>query len=179
MQPIYGGEKITTSAYKGLKNYGNAVKSLATLNIGKAIADTAKGTYYTGKTAVKIPTRALYHGVYSPAKYIGKKAFQHTTSKKLGKKELAEIPVTRGKRPSKKTVVKESDWKTYYGSNTEVKSLPKDELKRYVLMLCRNKKELTYYETKYLFTFNVLENDSYMNDNILGRFFRKDLISAE
>ena len=79
----------------------------------------------------------------------------------------------------KKVVVKESDWKTYYGSNTEVKSLPKDELKRYVLMLCKNKKELTYWETKYLFQYNVLEDDRYMNDNILGKFYRKDLISAE
>jgi len=109
--------------------------------------------------------------------YIGKKAFQHTTNKKLGKKELAEIPITRGKRPSKKSVTKESDWKTYYGSNTEVKSLPKDELKRYVMKLCKTKKELTYWETKYLFQYNVLTDTKYMNDNILGRFFRKDLIS--
>jgi len=108
--------------------------------------------------------------------YIGKKAFQHTTSKKLGKKELAEIPITRGKRPSKKSVTKESDWKTYYGSNTEVKSLPKDELKRYVMKLCKTKKELTYWETKYLFQYNVLTDTKYMNDNILGRFFRKDLL---
>jgi hypothetical protein len=108
--------------------------------------------------------------------YIGKKAFQHTTTKKLGKKELTEIPVTRGKRPTKKTVVKESDWKTYYGSNTEVKSLPKEELTRMVLRLCKSKKELTYYETKYLFDYNVLENDMYMNDNILGKFYRKDLL---
>ena len=108
-------------------------------------------------------------------KYIGKKAFQHTTNKKLGKKELAEIPVTRGKRPSKKVVVKESDWKTYYGSNTEIKLLPKDEMKRYVLMLCRNKKELTYWETKYLFQYNVLQDECYYNDNILGKFYRKDL----
>ena len=111
--------------------------------------------------------------------YVGKKAFQHTTTKKLGKKELAEIPVGRGKRPSKKTVVKESDWKTYYGSNTEIKSLPKDELKRYVLMLCKTKKQLTYCETKYLFHYNVLEDDRYLNDNILGKFYRKDLITAE
>ena len=80
IQPIYGGEKITTTALKGLKNYGNAAKSLATLNIGKAIADTAKGTYYTGKTAVKIPTRALYNGVYSPVKYIGKKTLGIATA---------------------------------------------------------------------------------------------------
>jgi len=99
-----------------------------------------------------------------------------TFTKKLGKKELAEIPVTRGKRPTKKTVVKESDWKSYYGSNTEVKSLPKDELTRMVLRLCKTKKELTYYETKYLFDYNVLENDTYMNDNILGKFYRKDLL---
>lgn len=108
--------------------------------------------------------------------YIGKKNFFHTTNKKLGKKELAEIPVTRGKRPTKKQVVKESDWKTYYGSATEVKSLPKDEMTRYVLKLCKNKKELTYWETKMLFQYNVLEDDRYINDNILGKFFRKDLM---
>jgi hypothetical protein len=111
--------------------------------------------------------------------YIGKKAFQHTTNKKLGKKELAEIPIGRGRRPSKKQVITESDWKTYYGSNTEVKSLPKNELTRVVMKLCKTKKELTYWETKYLFTYNVLEDERYMNDNILGTFFRKDLISAE
>ena len=108
-------------------------------------------------------------------KYIGKKAFQHTTNKKLGKKELAELPITRGKKPTKKQVIKESDWKTYYGSASEIKSLPKDEMKRYVLMLCKTKKQLTYCETKYLFQYNVLEDDRFINDNILGKFYRKDL----
>lgn len=107
--------------------------------------------------------------------YIGKKAFQHTTNKKLGKKELAELPVTRGKKPVKKQVIKESDWKTYYGSASEIKLLPKDEMKRYVLMLCKTKKQLTYCETKYLFHYNVLEDDRFINDNILGKFYRKDL----
>jgi hypothetical protein len=107
--------------------------------------------------------------------YIGKKAFQHTTNKKLGKKELAEIPVTRGKRPTKKQVIKESDWRTYYGSANEIKLLPKDEMKRYVIMLCKTKKQLTYCETKYLFQYNVLEDDRFINDNILGKFYRKDL----
>jgi hypothetical protein len=108
--------------------------------------------------------------------YIGKKNFFHTLNKKLGKKELAEIPITRGKRPSKKSVIKESDWKTYYGSSTEIKSLPKDEMTRYVLKLCKTSKQLTYWETKYLFQYNVLEDDHYINDNILGKFFRKDLL---
>ena len=108
-------------------------------------------------------------------KYIGKKNFFHTTNKKLGKKELAELPVARGKKPTKKQVVKESDWKTYYGSAAEIKVLPKDEMNRYVLKLCKNKKELTYWETKMLFQYNVLEDDRYINDNILGKFYRKDL----
>jgi hypothetical protein len=107
--------------------------------------------------------------------YIGKKAFQHTTNKKLGKKELAELPVARGKKPTKKQVIKESDWKTYYGSANEIKLLPKDEMKRYVIMLCKTKKQLTYCETKYLFQYNVLEDDRFINDNILGKFYRKDL----
>jgi hypothetical protein len=107
--------------------------------------------------------------------YIGKKNFFHTTNKKLGKKELAELPVARGKKPTKKQVVKESDWKTYYGSAAEIKVLPKDEMNRYVLKLCKNKKELTYWETKMLFQYNVLEDDRYINDNILGKFYRKDL----
>ena len=47
--------------------------------------------------------------------YIGKKIFKHTTNKKLGKKELAALPTQRGRVPSKKKVVKESDWKTYGG----------------------------------------------------------------
>ena len=75
--------------------------------------------------------------------YVGRKAFFHNTTKKLGKKELAEIPVTKGRRPTKKLVTKESDWKTYYGSATEVKLYKPEEMMRHVLRLCRTKKELT------------------------------------
>jgi hypothetical protein len=46
-------------------------------------------------------------------------------------------------------------------------------------MICKTKKQLTYWETKSLFHYNVLEDERYMNDNILGKFYRKDLISAE
>jgi hypothetical protein len=113
--------------------------------------------------------------------YIGKKNFFHTTNVKLGKKELIALPVTRGKKPSKKQVIKESDWKTYYGSSSKVKELlktePKDSIVRSVLRLCKSKKELTYYENKYLFQYGVLEDPKrWINDNIQGRFFTKDLV---
>ena len=114
-------------------------------------------------------------------RYIGKKVFHHTTTKKLGKKELTEIPVTRGKRPTKKTVVKESDWKTYYGSAKPILEMLKEgkqqEFKHEILELVYSKKLLTYYECKYLFMYGVLEKPlEYFNDNILGKFYRKDFL---
>lgn len=114
-------------------------------------------------------------------KYIGKKNFFHNTNVKLGKKELANLPVARGKKPTKKLVTKESDWKTYYGSAQEikdsVKQYPKERIIRTLIRLCKSKKELTYYECKYLFDYNVLEpNSGFINDNILGKFYSKDLV---
>jgi hypothetical protein len=114
-------------------------------------------------------------------KYIGKKNFFHNTNVKLGKKELANLPTARGKKPSKKKVTKESDWKTYYGSAQEikdsVKQYPKERITRTLIRLCKTKKELTYYECKYLFDYNVLEpNNGFINDNILGKFYSKDLV---
>lgn len=107
--------------------------------------------------------------------YIGKKNFFHTSNKKLGKKEIAALPITRGRKISTKQVVKESDWKTYYGSAEEIKKIPKTELKRYLIRLCKTKKELTYWEISTLFKYNVLlEPERWINDNIQGRFFRKD-----
>lgn len=113
-------------------------------------------------------------------RYIGKKAFHHTQNKKLSKKEIAALPTQRGRVPSKKKIIKESDWKTYYGSADETKqwakTTPKDKLVRTVICLCKSSKELTYYETKYLFQYDVLADDKrWVNSNILGKFFPKDL----
>jgi hypothetical protein len=76
-------------------------------------------------------------------------------------------------------VVKESDWKTYYGSAKPIMELIKggkqEEFTREILQLVPNKKLLTYYECKYLFKYGVLEHPlEYFNDNILGKFFTKD-----
>ena len=47
---------------------------------------------------------------------------------------------------------------------------------REILELAFEKKHLTYLENKYLFTLEVLENERYFNDNIEGRYFKKDFI---
>ena len=116
--------------------------------------------------------------------YIGKKVLFHNQKKKLGKKELAALTGIVGRRPSYKLVVKESDWKTYYGSQTDIKQLllegKKDEFERTILKCVQSKKQLTYFEIKYQMLYQVLEKpDEFFNDNILGKFFTRDLINIE
>ena len=112
--------------------------------------------------------------------YIGKKVLFHNQKKKLGKKELAALTGVVGRRPSYKLIVKESDWLKYYGSQKDIKQLllegKKDEFERTILKMCFTKKSLTYFEIKYQMLYQVLEKpDDFFNDNILGKFFTKDL----
>ena len=48
-----------------------------------------------------------------------------------------------------------------------------------MIKICYSKIELTYQETKYLFKYNVLEDDTYLNGNILGRFYKGKLKTDE
>jgi len=104
--------------------------------------------------------------------YIGKKVLFHNKKKRLGKK------------PTYKLEVKESDWMNYYGSQKDIKQLllegKKDEFERIILKMCPNKKALTYFEIKYQMIYQVLEKpNEFFNDNILGKFFTKDLDDVE
>ena len=122
----------------------------------------------------------IYISIHQPTgkSYIGKKSLFHNVKKKLTKKQLVE-QTGRGRKPTTEIVQKESDWKTYYGSAKPILDLLKEgkqeEFTREILQLVPNKKLLTYYECKYLFMLGVIEQqDGYFNDNILGKFFRKD-----
>ncbi len=121
----------------------------------------------------------------SNRKYIGKKVLYFERNVKIGKRELEQIKEERkakgigGRAPAKKKVIKESDWKTYYGSQVEIKELVKNgkesDFKREILKFVDNKKHLTYFECKYLFIYEVLENNQeYINDNILAKFYSRD-----
>jgi hypothetical protein len=125
----------------------------------------------------------IYQVTHVPSKfsYIGKKSLHHNIKKKLTKKQLAE-QTGRGRKPTTEVIQKESDWKTYYGSAKPILDLIKEdkqeEFTREILQLVPNKKLLTYYECKYLFVKGVLEEpEKWYNDNILGKFYRKDFIS--
>lgn len=123
----------------------------------------------------------VYRVTHEPSgkMYIGKKVLQFTRKAKLTKKDLALYEGEKGRKPTFKKVVKESDWKTYYGSHKEILALIKDgkedDFKREILTCVPSKKLLTYEETKALFIYEVLQKpNKYFNDNILGKFFRKD-----
>ncbi len=111
--------------------------------------------------------------------YVGKKVLIHNRKVKVTKKDLAMYEGIKGRKPTHKRVSKESDWKTYYGSNKHLKESiekhGKEEFERYIIKLAPNKKLLTYYETQYQFIYQVLEKpEEFYNDNILGKFFTKD-----
>ena len=127
-------------------------------------------------------------------KYIGKKILYFTRKVKLGKKDLKAYEGVVGRKPGYKLAIKESDWKTYWGSNKEmielvekkedrygvkmielVKSELDENWERQIIVTASSKKLLTYFESKYLFIYQVLEKpDEFWNDNILGKFYLKD-----
>lgn len=123
----------------------------------------------------------IYKITHTPSKksYIGKKVLFHNRKVKLTKKELKEYEGVVGRRPSYKIAVKESDWNRYWGSNKPLlellKTEPSENFTKEILIMASTKKLLTYYETQTLFVYRVLEEpEMYFNDNILGKFFRKD-----
>lgn len=109
--------------------------------------------------------------------YIGKKFLYHNKKKKLTKKEIAE-QTGPGRKSTTKIIQCESDWSTYWGSSKEllkdIKDLGVDKFNREILYFARDKKELTYYEIKYQILENVLISPLSYNDNILGKFYKKD-----
>lgn len=110
--------------------------------------------------------------------YIGRKSLYSNVKKKLTKKELAEHEGP-GRKPTKKLVTSESNWQTYWGSNKtileEIKQNGTQDFRKEILKFCFNKKQLTYWELHYQCVEGVLLSEKSYNDNILAKFFRKDL----
>lgn len=95
-------------------------------------------------------------------RYIGRKVFFNTT----------KLPPLKGTK-RRRTKVTESDWLTYYGSNTTIQAHIKadgvDRFQRDILHLCRSKAECGYIEAKLQFEHDVLLSDDFYNDMIMVR----------
>ena len=92
-------------------------------------------------------------------KYVGKKNFWSTR----------RLPPLKGQK-RRRTKKAESDWRTYHGSNEEVKLLVEQSgpqrFKREILRLCKTKGEMSYFEAKEQFDREVLFSDEYYNEFI-------------
>ena len=101
-------------------------------------------------------------------KYVGKKFFW---SKR-------RLPPLKGKS-RRRVVIKESDWKQYYGSSEDLKTLVEnkgeDFYYREILHLCKSKGECSYLEAKEQFDRNVLYRDDYFNEFIGCKIHSKHL----
>lgn len=95
----------------------------------------------------------------SGKKYIGKKNFWRP-----------KVLPKNSKRSRRVRTRVESDWRTYVGSNKEVQKLVEskgiDNYKREILKLCKTKGEMSYYEAKLQFQYDVLLSDEYYNEFI-------------
>ena len=98
----------------------------------------------------------------------------------IGKKNLwakRTLPPLKGTKRKRK-IIKESDWKSYISSNQWIKeeaSADVTAFKKKILQFCYSAKSLTYYELYWQMKYNVLADENSLNDNLLGKFFRKDL----
>jgi hypothetical protein len=103
--------------------------------------------------------------------YIGKKAFCSVQKIKLGKKEEA---LRTDKRLKTYKVVRKLNYANYYSSNATIKEAVKNRIpvERLILKICFSRMEMTYEEVRHQFRFDVLESNKYLNDNILGKFYR-------
>jgi len=118
------------------------------------------------------PTRSLVGFVYiiteleTGKKYVGKKLFWSTR----------KLPPLKGKK-RRRTVVKESDWRDYFGSSEELKSLVEsnggDKYHREILHLCKSKGAMSYLELKEQVERDVLFRDDYYNEFIGAKIHSK------
>ena len=100
--------------------------------------------------------------------YIGKKNFWMT-------RKLKPLKGKTNRRHRRE----ESDWQEYYGSNERLKEMVRafgpDTFEREILILCANKNQMSYFEMKLQFEFDVLVNKQFYNEYIGGRVTARGL----
>lgn len=99
-------------------------------------------------------------------RYVGKKFFTK-----------AGYRTVKGKR---KKIRLASDWETYYGSNKvlleDVERLGVDQFERYIIRLCKNRSECTYWETHYIFQFEALLSDRWYNEWVTCKVSKRHIM---
>jgi len=97
-------------------------------------------------------------------KYIGKKLIRSLIRMKPTKAQLAK------RKNYKRIEWKNKPFARYVGSSKLSSGLTVSN--KEILWLCKDKINLTYYEVKELIERDVLLDDTYLNENILGKFYK-------
>ena len=129
---------------------------------------------YEGKEFSEVPEKVIgfvykISNTLDGREYIGKKLFNFSSKK----------PPKKGK-VRKRRVVKESDWREYFGSNLElihdVKTHGEEHFTREILILCESKGQCNYHEARLQFSLRVLEQpEKWYNQQIRCRIHRSHL----
>lgn len=130
---------------------------------GEILADVPESIPEGAVGFVYIITR-----IDSGRKYIGKKLLKFSRTK-----------VVKGK---KKKMLVESDWKTYFGSNsellTELAEVGPDQYKRDIIKFCFSKSECNYEETRHIMEHRALFSDDYYNSWVTVKVTKSHIKSA-
>ena len=139
---------------------------------------------YCNKLVTKVPDNAIgfvYRITLSTGhQYIGKKnCFKKLKLPALKNGTIREGAERIGKNKDGKRVyfdilTRETDWKEYTSSSDILD--PELITHKTILEWAPTTRSLTYLETKYLFTNSVLEDENYLNRNILNKFFKGKLL---
>lgn len=117
--------------------------------------------YYNNNEITELPEGCeafvyLITNLTNNKKYVGKKLAKFKTTK----------PPLKGKK-NKRRGTKESDWRTYWGSNDHLKedvlNLGEDKFTREILYFCTSRGIASYLEAKEQFDREVLLTDDYYN----------------
>jgi len=125
--------------------------------------------------------------------YYGRKNFFSIRTKRASKKQIKEKGKSAFRRKKQKKGKNAGDWYYYELSKTEMKwqdynSSSKEVLQminngakytKYIVQIVQEESMMNYYEAKSQFCSSVLEEDRFLNDNILGRFFKKNIIGKK
>lgn len=108
--------------------------------------------------------------------YIGKKAFTHSVKSRISKKQ---IKLTKTRKRVQRTA-KDSGWQNYFGSSKQllidIQNYGKQNFIREILYFCKTKAELTFYEAKFQFEYDILRVNSW-NGWILCRVYKSKLMN--
>lgn len=123
--------------------------------------------------------------------YYGRKNFFSVRSKVASKKAIKEKGKSYFRRRKQKKgkkagewiyyeeVRKEMNWQDYNSSSKEVLKMIEDGAiyTKYIVELVEKESMMTYCEAKHQFCSGVLEEEKFLNRNILGRFHKKNIIN--